>query len=111
MRDLLLLAIHLFVTVAKLLRPGGARAVAAESLLLKQQVLIRLRNRAIPNIRALFDQEINPKLGNICLRFDSKGVNPHFKVSEFVDAAFIADVIRSCMACDAQCEEHQFLNR
>jgi len=29
MRDLLLLAIHLFVTVAKLLRPGGVRAVAA----------------------------------------------------------------------------------
>ena len=29
MRDLLLLAIHLFVTVAKFLRPGGVRAVAA----------------------------------------------------------------------------------
>jgi hypothetical protein len=40
MRDLLLLAIHLFVTVAKLLRPGGVRAVAAESLLLKQQLLV-----------------------------------------------------------------------
>jgi hypothetical protein len=35
MRDLLLLAIHLLVTLAKLLRPGGVRAVAAESLLLK----------------------------------------------------------------------------
>jgi len=30
MRDLLILAIHLLVTLAKLLRPGGARAVAAE---------------------------------------------------------------------------------
>jgi hypothetical protein len=30
MRDLLLLAIHLFVTIEKLLRPGGVRAVAAE---------------------------------------------------------------------------------
>ena len=31
-RDLLILAIHLLVTFAKLLRPGGIRAVAAESL-------------------------------------------------------------------------------
>jgi hypothetical protein len=34
MRDLLLLAIHLLVTLAKLLGPGGTRQVAAESLLL-----------------------------------------------------------------------------
>ena len=40
MRELLLLAIHLLVTCAKLLRPGGVRAVAAESLLLKHQLLI-----------------------------------------------------------------------
>jgi len=32
MRDLLILAIHLVVTFAKLLRPGGARTVAAEAL-------------------------------------------------------------------------------
>ena len=54
MRDLLLLAIHLFVTVAKLLRPGGARAVAAESLLLKQQLLITNRSRQrAPNLTTL----------------------------------------------------------
>jgi len=35
MRDLLVLAVHLLVTVIKLLRPGGVRAVAAESVLLK----------------------------------------------------------------------------
>ena len=35
MRELLLLAIHLMVTTAKLLRPGGIRTVVAESLLLK----------------------------------------------------------------------------
>ena|SRR5450432_1552267 len=54
MRDLLNLAIHLLVTLAKLLRPGGARAVAAESLLLKQQLLIinRSRTRA-PNLTTL----------------------------------------------------------
>ena len=40
MRDLLLLAIYVLVTVAKFLRPGGARAVAAESLLFKHQLLI-----------------------------------------------------------------------
>lgn len=33
MRELLLLAIHLLVTLARLLRPGGVRAVAAESVL------------------------------------------------------------------------------
>jgi hypothetical protein len=34
-REILVLVIHLLVTLAKLLRPGGVRAVAAESLLLK----------------------------------------------------------------------------
>ena len=54
MRDLLLLVIHLLVTVAKLVRPGGARAVAAESLLLKHQLVIinRSRQRA-PNLNCL----------------------------------------------------------
>lgn len=53
MRDLLLLAIHLIVTLAKLLPPGGVRAVAAESLVLKQQLIIsnRTRGRA-PNLTA-----------------------------------------------------------
>jgi len=37
MRGLLILAIHLIVTLLKLLRPGGVPAVAAESLLLKHQ--------------------------------------------------------------------------
>jgi len=37
MRDFLILAVHLLVTFSKLLRPGGVRAVAAESLLLKHQ--------------------------------------------------------------------------
>ena len=48
MRELLVLAIHLLATFAKLLRPGGVRALAAESLLLKHQLLIsnRCRRRA-----------------------------------------------------------------
>src|ERR1700687_795737 len=54
MRDLVILAVHLLVTCAKLLRPGGVRAVAAESLLLKHQLLIsnRARQRA-PNLTTL----------------------------------------------------------
>jgi putative transposase len=48
MKDLLLLVTHLLTTIAKLLKPGGTRAVVAESLLLKHQLLIinRPRRRA-----------------------------------------------------------------
>jgi len=46
-RETLILATHLLVTLAKLLRPGGARAVAAESLLLKHQRLISNCSRPI----------------------------------------------------------------
>ena len=53
-RDLLTLAVHLLVTFAKLLRPGGVRAVAAESLLLKHQLLISDRSRRrVPNLTTL----------------------------------------------------------
>jgi len=50
-RDLAILFIHLIVTTARLLGPGGLRSVAAESLLVKQQLLIlnRSRERA-PNL-------------------------------------------------------------
>lgn len=40
MREFLALAIRLLFTFAKLLRPGGVRAVAAEPLLVKHQLLI-----------------------------------------------------------------------
>jgi hypothetical protein len=54
MRDLVILAVHLLVTCAKLLRPGGVRAVATESLLLKHQLLISNRSRQrAPNLTAL----------------------------------------------------------
>jgi putative transposase len=46
--------IHLLVTLAKLLRPGGVRPVAAESLLLKHQLLISNRSRRrAPNLTLL----------------------------------------------------------
>jgi len=44
-RELLLLAIHLLVTFAKLLRPGSAGTIAAETLLVKQQLLVSNRSR------------------------------------------------------------------
>jgi hypothetical protein len=50
--DLVLLVLHVLTTIARLAGPGGARSVVAESVLLKQQMLIlnRARKRA-PNLR------------------------------------------------------------
>ena len=54
MRDVLILAIHLLVTLAKFVRPGGVRQVAAESILLKHQLLISNRSRRrAPNLTML----------------------------------------------------------
>ena len=52
--DILVLLAHLLTTIAKLLGPGGAKAVVADSLLMKQQLLVinRSRRRA-PNLLAL----------------------------------------------------------
>ena len=54
MRDIIILVVHLLVTFAKLLGAGGVRAVAAESLLLKHQLLISNRSRQrAPNLTTL----------------------------------------------------------
>ena len=45
MRELFILVAHLLTTLAKLMQPGGVRAVAAESLMLKHQMLILKRSR------------------------------------------------------------------
>ena len=45
MRDLVVLFIHFIAILARLLRPGGARSIVAESLLLKHQLLILNRSR------------------------------------------------------------------
>ena len=52
MRDVLILLVHLIVTLIRLARPGGIRAVVAESVFVKHQLVIlnRSRNRA-PNLR------------------------------------------------------------
>jgi len=39
-RDLAVLFLHLLATVAQLAGPGGVRSVVAESVLVKQQLLI-----------------------------------------------------------------------
>jgi hypothetical protein len=45
---------HLLTTLARLLGPGGAKAIVADSLLMKQQLLIinRSRRRA-PNLTVI----------------------------------------------------------
>jgi hypothetical protein len=51
MKDMFILLIHLLTTVAKLLGPGGTKAVIAENLLLKQQLLVVTRSRRrAPNL-------------------------------------------------------------
>ncbi len=45
MKDFLILIAHLLTTIAKLLGPGGAQAIIADSLLMKQQILIINRHR------------------------------------------------------------------
>ena len=69
MKDLLVLLVHLLTTIAKLLGPGGAKAIVADSLLMKQQLLVinRSRQRA-PNLSALdrflfgfWSQFLNPR--------------------------------------------------
>jgi hypothetical protein len=54
MKDLLTLLLHLLTTIANLLGPGGAKAVVADSLLMKQQLLvIKHTRRRAPNLSAL----------------------------------------------------------
>ena len=51
MKDVIYLLFHLLTTIAKLIQPGGSRAVIAENLLLKQQLIIHSRSRQrAPNL-------------------------------------------------------------
>src|SRR5262249_50501375 len=54
MSDLVILLVHLITIILRLVGPGGTRAVVAESVLAKHQLLIltRSRQRAL-NLRAL----------------------------------------------------------
>ena len=51
MKDLIYLLLHLLTTLAKMIKSGGGRAVMAENLLLKQQLIIHSRSRQrAPNL-------------------------------------------------------------
>ncbi len=51
MKDLIYLLFHLLTTLAKMIKPGGSRAIMAENLLLKQQLIIHSRSRQrAPNL-------------------------------------------------------------
>jgi hypothetical protein len=52
MYDILVVFVHLIVTVVRLLKPGGLRAVVAESVLTRHQILLLNRSRKrVPNLR------------------------------------------------------------
>jgi len=51
MKDIAILLVHLLTTVAKFLGRGGTKAIIAENLLLKQQLLVVTRSRRrAPNL-------------------------------------------------------------
>ena len=56
MPDLLILLVHLITTTARLMGPGGARSVIAESLLVKHQLL---RHCQLVEGSALLPREID----------------------------------------------------
>jgi len=54
MKDIVFLLFDLLTTLAKLFRPGGAREVIAQNLLLKRQLIIHSRSRQrAPNLTTL----------------------------------------------------------
>ena len=58
MCDLAVLFIHLITTIVRLAGPGGARSVVAESVLVKQQLLILNRSRhRSPNLRVCDERQ------------------------------------------------------
>jgi len=51
MKDAIFLLLHLLSAIARLIQPGGSRALLAENLLLKQQLIIHSRSRhRAPNL-------------------------------------------------------------
>ena len=53
MRDLFVLLVHLVSAFATVVKPGGAKGLVAENLLLRHQLLILRRSgRRAPNLRA-----------------------------------------------------------
>ena len=93
MREFLILVIHFVVTMAKLLRPGGVRAVAAESLLMKQQLIIGNRShKCAPNLTVL---------DRLVLGVSSLFVNPRrfAKLGVLVKPATLLKLHRALVEC------------
>jgi len=54
MKDPFALLIHLLITIAKLMGPGGAKAVMTDALLVKQQLQVLSRSRQhVPNLSTI----------------------------------------------------------
>jgi putative transposase len=52
MRDFVILLVHIIVSICRLWQPDGTRSLIAESVLLKQQLLILNRSwKRVPNLR------------------------------------------------------------
>jgi putative transposase len=65
MRDLVSLFVHVIATLTRLLGPGGIRSVVAESVLVKEQLLILNRSRQrSPNLRTS-----DPPVAGFCALF------------------------------------------
>ena len=61
MKDLLILLPHLLTTIAQILGPGGAKTIVADSLLMKQLLLIVNRGRQLaPNLKMSYDVSLLP---------------------------------------------------
>lgn len=66
MQHILIILLQLVITLASLLRPGGTKALVAENLLLKPQLLILRRSRRrAPNLRS--SDRLLFGLGSLCL--------------------------------------------
>jgi putative transposase len=95
MRDWFVLIAHLIITTIRTVTPGGARAVIAESLILKHQLLILNRSRKkAPRLRTL-DRIVRRILANHPLP-KSGGGGPSWlsAIAEARDSLWSVDLIR-----------------
>jgi hypothetical protein len=94
MKDRVLLLIHLLTTLAKLLGPGGVKAIVADSLLMKQQLLVisRSRKRA-PNLSVIDRFLLRSFPAGILVAFPQSA--PYPAVSDYYQAINSAEIPRS----------------
>ncbi len=45
MKNIVFLILHIFVALLKILRPGGSKALIAENMAMRQQLMVSMRNR------------------------------------------------------------------